>query len=137
MVIVIIIEVSAVSHFIIMYWHAEQQRQIVRTGNFLKSQSLCVINFPVPLGGLWVSGDNNCHFSLSLLIHAFFPLLFLAGLLGRAGSPKVKGNLKGRSKLARKHSKCKGYYTSHAKTMLPTKKSVPRSSRQLDHMKIS
>ena len=29
------------------------------------------------------------------------------------------------------------YYTSHTKTMLPTRKSVPRSSRQLDHMKIS
>ena len=28
------------------------------------------------------------------------------------------------------------YYTSHTKTMLPTRKSVPRSSRQLDHMKI-
>ena len=28
-------------------------------------------------------------------------------------------------------------YTSHTKTMLPTRKSVPRSSRQLDHMKIS
>ena len=26
---------------------------------------------------------------------------------------------------------------SHTKTMLPTRKSVPRSSRQLDHMKIS
>ena len=26
-------------------------------------------------------------------------------------------------------------YTSHTKTMLPTRKSVPRSSRQLDHMK--
>ena len=29
------------------------------------------------------------------------------------------------------------YYTSRTKTMLPTRKSVPRSSRQLDHMKIS
>ena len=29
------------------------------------------------------------------------------------------------------------YYTSHTKTMLPTRKSVPRSSRQLDHMKTS
>ena len=29
------------------------------------------------------------------------------------------------------------YYTSHTKTMLPTRKYVPRSSRQLDHMKIS
>ena len=29
------------------------------------------------------------------------------------------------------------YYTSDTKTMLPTRKSVPRSSRQLDHMKIS
>ena len=29
------------------------------------------------------------------------------------------------------------YYTSHTKTMLPTKKSMPKSSRQLDHMKIS
>ena len=29
------------------------------------------------------------------------------------------------------------YYTSHTKTMLPTRKSVPRSSRQLDHTKIS
>ena len=29
------------------------------------------------------------------------------------------------------------YYTSHTKTMLPTRESVPRSSRQLDHMKIS
>ena len=29
------------------------------------------------------------------------------------------------------------YYASHAKTMLPTRKSVPKSSRQLDHMKIS
>ena len=29
------------------------------------------------------------------------------------------------------------YYTSHTKTMLPTRQSVPRSSRQLDHMKIS
>ena len=29
------------------------------------------------------------------------------------------------------------YYTSHTKTMLPTRKSMPRSSRQLDHMKIS
>ena len=29
------------------------------------------------------------------------------------------------------------YYTSHTKTMLPTRKSVPRSSRQLGHMKIS
>ena len=27
------------------------------------------------------------------------------------------------------------YYTAHTKTMLPTKKSVPRSSRQLDHTK--
>ena len=27
------------------------------------------------------------------------------------------------------------YYTSHTKTMLPMRKSVPRSSRQLDHMK--
>ena len=27
------------------------------------------------------------------------------------------------------------YYTSHTKTMLPTRKSVPRSSRQLDHTK--
>ena len=25
------------------------------------------------------------------------------------------------------------YYTSHTKTVLPTRKSVPRSSRQLDH----
>ena len=29
------------------------------------------------------------------------------------------------------------YYTSHTKAMLPTRKSVPRSSRQLDHMKTS
>ena len=29
------------------------------------------------------------------------------------------------------------YYTPHTKTMLPTRKSMPRSSRQLDHMKIS
>ena len=29
------------------------------------------------------------------------------------------------------------YYASHTKTMLPTRKYVPRSSRQLDHMKIS
>ena len=29
------------------------------------------------------------------------------------------------------------YYTSHTKTMLPTRKSVPRSSRQLDHTKTS
>ena len=29
------------------------------------------------------------------------------------------------------------YYASHTKTMLPTRKSVPRSSRQLDHMKTS
>ena len=29
------------------------------------------------------------------------------------------------------------YYTSHTKTMLPTRKSVPRSSRHLDHTKIS
>ena len=29
------------------------------------------------------------------------------------------------------------YYTSHRNTMLPTMKSVPRSSRQLDHMKMS
>ena len=29
------------------------------------------------------------------------------------------------------------YYASHTKTTLPTRKSVPRSSRQLDHMKIS
>ena len=29
------------------------------------------------------------------------------------------------------------YYTSHTKTMLPTRKSVPKSSRHLDHMKIS
>ena len=29
------------------------------------------------------------------------------------------------------------YYASHTKTMLPTRKSVPRSSRQSDHMKIS
>ena len=29
------------------------------------------------------------------------------------------------------------YYTSHTKTMLPTRKSMPWSSRQLDHMKIS
>ena len=29
------------------------------------------------------------------------------------------------------------YYTSHTKTMLPTRKSMPRSSRQLDHTKIS
>ena len=28
-------------------------------------------------------------------------------------------------------------YTSHTKTMLPTKKSMPRSSRQLDHTKTS
>ena len=28
-------------------------------------------------------------------------------------------------------------YTSHTKTMLPTRKSMPRSSRQLDHSKIS
>ena len=28
-------------------------------------------------------------------------------------------------------------YPSHTKTMLPTRKSVPRSSRQLDHTKIS
>ena len=28
-------------------------------------------------------------------------------------------------------------YTSHTKTMLPTRKSVPRSSRQLDHTKTS
>ena len=27
------------------------------------------------------------------------------------------------------------YYTSHTKTMLPTRKSMPRSSRQLDHTK--
>ena len=27
------------------------------------------------------------------------------------------------------------YYTSHTKTMLPTRKSVPRSNRQLDHTK--
>ena len=27
------------------------------------------------------------------------------------------------------------YYASHTKTMLPTKKSVPRSSKQSDHMK--
>ena len=27
------------------------------------------------------------------------------------------------------------YYTSHTKTMLPTRKSVPRSSKQLDHTK--
>ena len=31
----------------------------------------------------------------------------------------------------------KVYYTSHTKTMLPMRKSVPRSSRQLDHMKTS
>ena len=29
------------------------------------------------------------------------------------------------------------YYSSHTKTMLPMRKSVPRASRQLDHMKIS
>ena len=29
------------------------------------------------------------------------------------------------------------YYTSHRKTMLSTRKSMPRSSRQLDHMKTS
>ena len=29
------------------------------------------------------------------------------------------------------------YYTSHTKTMLPMRKSVPRSSTQLDHMKTS
>ena len=29
------------------------------------------------------------------------------------------------------------YYTSHTKTMLPTRKSIPRSSRQLDHLKTS
>ena len=29
------------------------------------------------------------------------------------------------------------YYASHTKTMLPTRKSVPRSSRQLDHTKTS
>ena len=29
------------------------------------------------------------------------------------------------------------YYTSHTKTMLPTRKSVPRSSRQSDHTKTS
>ena len=29
------------------------------------------------------------------------------------------------------------YYTSHTNTMLPTRKSVPRSSKQLDHTKIS
>ena len=29
------------------------------------------------------------------------------------------------------------YYTSHTKTMLPTRMSVPRSSRQLDHTKTS
>ena len=29
------------------------------------------------------------------------------------------------------------YYASHTKAMLPTRKSVPRSSRQLDHMKTS
>ena len=29
------------------------------------------------------------------------------------------------------------YYTSHTKTMLPTRKSVPRSSRHLDHTKTS
>ena len=29
------------------------------------------------------------------------------------------------------------YYASHTLTMLPTRKSVPRSSRQLDHMKTS
>ena len=29
------------------------------------------------------------------------------------------------------------YYTAHTKTMLPTRKSEPRSSGQLDHMKIS
>ena len=29
------------------------------------------------------------------------------------------------------------YYTSHTKTMLPTRKSMPRFSRQLDHMKTS
>ena len=29
------------------------------------------------------------------------------------------------------------YYTSHIKTMLPTRKSVPRSSRQFDHTKTS
>ena len=29
------------------------------------------------------------------------------------------------------------YYTSHTKTMLPTRKSVPSSSRQLDHTKTS
>ena len=29
------------------------------------------------------------------------------------------------------------YYASHTKTMLPTRKSVPISSRQLDHTKIS
>ena len=29
------------------------------------------------------------------------------------------------------------YFTSHTKTMLPTRKSVPRSSRQLDHTKTS
>ena len=29
------------------------------------------------------------------------------------------------------------YYTSHTKTMLPTRKSVPRSSRQSDHKNIS
>ena len=29
------------------------------------------------------------------------------------------------------------YYTSHTKTMLPTRKSMPRSSRQLDHTKTS
>ena len=29
------------------------------------------------------------------------------------------------------------YYASHTKTMLPTRKSIPRSSRQLDHTKTS
>ena len=29
------------------------------------------------------------------------------------------------------------YYTSHTKTMLPMRKSMPRSSRQFDHTKIS
>ena len=49
----------------------------------------------------------------------------------------LTGELKRRIQAMKMRCYRKKYYTSHTKTMLPTTKSMPRSSRQLDHMKTS
>ena len=50
----------------------------------------------------------------------------------------MKLNAPGRQTLEKRNFRQQAkLYTSHKKTMLPTRKSVPRSSRQLDHTKIS